>query len=295
MKRNLLWLFIVALVSACAVPPVAQSAQPSGRPSGFEQNVGSFEVNTSPHGPVKVFWAAGGGDLRSARVIVVMHGTNRNAADYRDAWIPLIAGQNAIVVAPEFDSEHFPGVNAYNLGGMWDDEDRPIKPESWTFNVVERVFDDLVRRVGSNQTSYDMFGHSAGAQFTHRFVEFMPTARLHRAISANAGWYTMLDDRRFPYGIGDVPGPHVDLQRLARADLTILLGANDTESENLRQDADANAQGATRLERGLEFYRVAHAAATAAGVDLAWTLTVVPGARHDYEEMSAAAAKILLA
>lgn len=295
MKVKLVWLLILALMSACSTAPVSPSAQPSARPSGFERDDGSFEVSTPTLGSIKVFWAAGGKDLRTARVIFVMHGTNRNAADYRDAWIPLIAGKNVIVVAPEFDSEHFPGVNAYNLGGMWDEADRPNGPENWTFNLIERVFDDLVRRTGSDQTGYDMFGHSAGAQFTHRFVEFMPATRLHRAVAANAGWYTMLDDRRFPYGFGEAPGPRVDLSRLARADLTIMLGANDTESENLRQDSDANAQGATRLERGLTFYRVAHAVAADAGEDLRWTLTVIPGARHDYQEMSAAAAKVLLA
>ena len=38
-----------------------------------------------------------------------------------------------------------------------------------------------------------MFGHSAGGQFVHRFVQFKPNSRVNYAISANAGWYTVPD------------------------------------------------------------------------------------------------------
>src|SRR5271155_4121645 len=39
--------------------------------------------------------------------------------------------------------------------------------------------------------TYYLYGHSAGGQFAHRLVLFMPNARYQRVVAANPGYYTM--------------------------------------------------------------------------------------------------------
>ena len=45
-----------------------------------------------------------------------------------------------------------------------------------------------------------MFGHSAGAQFTHRYMLLSKDKRISNAVVANAGWYTFINNAKFPYG-----------------------------------------------------------------------------------------------
>jgi len=52
---------------------------------------------------------------------------------------------------------------------------------------------------------------------------------------------------KFPYGLDKVPIPTVDLQTLFARDLVVLLGSDDIETENLRQDKGAKAQGGEEM------------------------------------------------
>ncbi len=254
---------------------------------------GSFTVDPACCRRLTVHYAVGDGNPSQAQIVVVVHGVGRNASQYRDAWVPLIADRQAIVLAPEFDEHAYPGVEAFNLGGMVDADERDVSPDRWTFAAIEPVVAELVRRVNGSQTEFDMFGHSAGAQFVHRYVEYMPRTSMRHAVAANAGWYTMPDPaQEFPYGYRDGPAQAPDAEVFGRR-LTVLLGADDVEAENLRTAAPAMAQGANRLERGLAFYRAAREAATRDDAELRWDLRVIPGIAHDHVAMSRAAAQIL--
>ncbi len=262
--------------------------------SRFGHGVGNWSVPLDGRPDLRVHWAAGSDEVAMSRVLFVMHGTNRNASDYRDAWAPLVEGHDVVVLAPEFSNDAYPGAEEYNLGGMrgGDGDERPRS--QWAFTSIETVFDAWLRETSSTKDVYDMFGHSAGAQFTHRFALYMTDTRLRRAAAANAGWYTMPDESvEFPYGLDG--GPDVDLKKFLARDLLVLLGGQDVENENLRSDDGANAQGDTRIERGFSFYNAGRSAASDAGVSLGWSLDVVPDAGHDYVAMSRAAAGLLLA
>ena len=83
-------------------------------------------------------------------------------------------------------NEAFPS-ELYNYGGVT----RGAKQISWAFTSIEYIFDVLLV-AGLKKNGYSLFGHSAGAQFAHRFVLFSPVgSRCLQVVSANAGWYTM--------------------------------------------------------------------------------------------------------
>lgn len=246
--------------------------------------------------PVRVWYEAPAGDLETADILVVMTGAQRNGEDYRSAWAPQLAGSNTILLVPEFSVEEYPGVSAYNLGGMLDRRDDLLPRDSWSFNVIEELFDHVVEELGSTQTDYALFGHSAGAQFVHRFVEFMPDSRARIVVAANAGWYTVLDDRvDFPYGLRDAPLGIEEMETAFSRELIILVGADDIDPEDgsLQRDKDTDKQGKNRLARGLNFYQTARDAA-GSFMPFNWRLIAIPGIAHSYERMAKAAAPLLL-
>jgi hypothetical protein len=53
-----------------------------------------------------------------------------------------------------------------------------------------------------DHAGYDMYGHSAGAQFVHRYLQFYDSPKVKKAVAANAGWYTFPNEAiNYPYGI----------------------------------------------------------------------------------------------
>ena len=97
-------------------------------------------------------------------VVIVMHGVERNAREYRDQWHELALTHRFLLLAPEFAADDFPASNGYNLGYQEDAEGRPRPRERWSYAALEPLFDDARRRFGARATRYALYGHSAGAQ-----------------------------------------------------------------------------------------------------------------------------------
>ncbi|MFM8696553.1 MAG: hypothetical protein ACKOEN_07715, partial [Betaproteobacteria bacterium] len=112
-------------------------------------------------------------------ILFVMHGNTRNAAAYRDHWVPWADTLGLMVLAPEFNRRDWPGSRSYNQGDMAAQSD----PAMWSYSVVEHLFD----AVRTTQAHYLIFGHSAGAQFVHRLLMALPNNRASMAMIANAG------------------------------------------------------------------------------------------------------------
>src|SRR5262249_18423379 len=149
----------------------------------------------------------------------------------------------------------------------------------WSYTVIEHLFDHVKRVTGNQSTTYNIYGHSAGAQFVHRMVLFMPQARIHVAVAANAGFYTMpVDSIDYPYGIGQSP---LTVDRLGTAfqrRLVVLLGTADTDPNHpeLCKTSEAEAQGPHRFARGRRFFATAQAMARRLNARLNWRLATVP-------------------
>ncbi len=228
-------------------------------------------------------------------ILFVYHGMNRNANDYRDNWIDLANQYKVMIVAPEFSNENYPNSAGYNLGNMFDLEDNPVPEELWSFSVIDPIFDFVVKQINGKQTSYDMFGHSAGAQFAHRFIMFKTGTKANRVVTANAGWYTMPDfSVDYPYGLRETSLTLTDLIPMLQRKVVVLLGDADTErTGSLRQTPEADAQGRNRFERGLTYFEKAKQLSIDNGIDLGWLQQTVPGVAHDNAKMAPAAAKFL--
>ncbi len=217
-----------------------------------------------------------------SRLLVVLHGTERNAADYRDAWRDFAREHDRVVVCPEFDRIRWPGAAGYVLGGR----DRPRS--EWVFSLISDVAAATAERFSLADRRFDLWGHSAGAQVVHRFTLFAPDAPLRRAIAANAGWYTLPTSDAFPYGAGDVGG----IRRWTRAPLHLMRGNLDVERDaTLRVTPRADRQGPDRWTRAATM----HAAGHAADPGCTWELHDVPGVGHHFAPMAQAAQRLLVA
>ncbi len=205
----------------------------------------------------------------------VMHGAGRNAEGYLQAAAPVAERHHALAIAIEFSRQAYPRQQDYmlNVGG---------------YAELERAFEAVRRLLGGRQEGYYLFGHSAGAQFVHRLITFLPEARVLGAVAANAGWYTLpVTHFDIPYGLRG--SERTDLRRLFATPLTVLLGARDTATPDadrlLRGTRAAMAQGPTRLARGRHYFATARRAAAAIEEPLKWRLAVVPRAAHEVTQV----------
>lgn len=254
-----------------------------------------FDGWAGPAITVRTFVPEGASD--ATPIVIVMHGWSREAERYFDDWSALGKAHGFVVVVPHFPVEDFPSSNHYNLGHIFDKNSRRQRPTAaWTFSAIEPLFDEVVARTGSEQSGYTLFGHSAGSQFVHRFLYYIPRARVKRYIAANAGWYTMPDfDTEYPYGL---EGAAIDKEQLIAAfekDMILLLGREDVDHKDpdLRNTAEARRQGKNRFERGLTMFSVAKTNAGKIGADLKWRVMIVDDAGHVNAQMAAAAAQLV--
>ncbi len=239
------------------------------------------------------------GNPAELTLLIAMHGIGRNAEGMRDVWRSQADARGFIVIAPEFTEELFPS-REYALGRVLDDDGSPTPPSTWTYQVVEELFDEMVRRLDSSRTGYALYGHSAGGQFVHRFHTLMPAHRARPVLAANAGFYLFPDlEVLYPYGLA-LPDDETLIssdqwaQRLAEP-LAVLLGEqdNDPDHPQLPSSEGAMKQGAHRLERGLNYVQTASWMATEAGLPFEWTVITVPGVAHSNSGMVPAAAQLV--
>ncbi len=249
--------------------------------------------------PVRVYYHVPDDADADTPIVFVFHGVNRNADDYRNAWIGLAEEHGLLILAPEFSDLYYPGSSRYNLGNVFsngNDATGPNPESVWTFSVVEPIFEQALVRLDSDQEVFHAWGHSAGAQFVHRLALLVPDGPYGTLISANAGWYTIPDPEvDFPYGLGKTPSADAEPDWYG-LDLSVHAGDQDTnpDSAALRHTPEADAQGLNRWDRAHYFWERAEALSDEADVPLAWSFLEVPGVGHDDAGMAEAAAPWLV-
>jgi poly(3-hydroxybutyrate) depolymerase len=250
--------------------------------------------------PIRVFVHRPASWRPDGPVLVVMHGVQRDADRYLAEWRDLAAQAGVLVICPEFSTAKYPGVRWYNLGNVMDRERNgvPQPAQARTFPVIDRAFAEVRRQTGATREHYALFGHSAGAQFVHRYLLFAEETRADPIIVANSGWYTLpTTDIDFPYGLGRTGVGEDAIRRALARPVTILLGDqdNDPNYPNLRRNAEADVQGLHRFARGQFYMRRAQEEAARLGVPLAWRMQVVEGVGHVNAGMAQAAIRIVSA
>lgn len=247
------------------------------------------------HGPeMRVFYHKPETLPDDAPVVVVLHGVNRDAERYLIQWKAHADQHRFLLIAPDFSEENFPGDEGYILGNY--DPARVDEPQVLSFHAIEPLFDAVRKHFNNTSEGYYIFGHSAGAQFTHRMIYFVENHRIIRAITANAGWYTLpRHDIEFPYGLKGTPVDRDALRSSLELPLTILLGTRDTDPNHrfLRNTEETIGQGPHRLARGHNFLREGILAAENAKLKLGWRLQEVEGVGHSNAQMAVAAAALL--
>lgn len=273
-----------------------------------EKGVFTFTYSEIPSKPIPVhYYYPENANIATSRILMVFHGDNRDASYYRDLWVGYAEKYNLIVFAPEFSEKDFPGGNFYIMGNVYKDTNNPkpseLNPESqWTFSYIEPLFDAIKKRTNSTQTKYDVYGHSGGGQFAHRFVLMKTNLSVNRIVSANGGWFTVADTgASFPYGLKNAPIPTSNYANFFAADMTVQVGTpcnvcnsnNSDQSGGFRHNAAADAQGLNRIDRAQHFYNNGKALAQKLGLPFNWKFREVNNAYHDPIKTSQDAATLL--
>lgn len=292
---------LAVLLSSCG-DPVEPEGNGGDKPAKKELTRGEMDsmlfVKYEPLNgkPVTVYYyIPSEGDVTTMKVLFAMHGTGRNADDQIGYWKKTADAKGVIVIAPGFYKKYYPNLD-YQYGGVsnYSDHFDARVQELWTYNIVEKVFDWLKAETGNISEQYDLWGHSAGSQFTHRFLLWMPDARVHKAITSNAGSYTFPTpdgvsyegvNYGFPYSISDTGIGKEQLAKYFSRDLTVHLGTADVattleQDPNLPTGPGALAQGSCRFERGHNFFDCAKHIADSLGVPFNWKLVEVPNVAH---------------
>ncbi len=229
-------------------------------------------------------------------VAVVMHGTNRDANRYLRNWVDPAEEAGILVLVPEFTQTKFPKRSFYNFGNVVDEEMRMRPREQWSFRVVDDAFALARTAFGAQRERFALYGHSAGAQFVHRYLLMAEASRAELIVSANAGSYTLPTRKEnFPWGLANAEVTADDLKRAFARPVVLLLGENDSDPmhPNLPSDPEAKAQGPHRLARGQNFHATARAVAAELGVPLRWRVQVVPGVGHSDRGMAPVAMQLV--
>lgn len=213
------------------------------------------------------------------KILVEFHGIDRNPQLFTKNLHRQAEQKNFLLICPEFTKAKFPGNKFYNYGNVLN----PKKSE-WTYNVANRIIDDLKNRTGSSKSKIIFFGHSAGGQFLHRYLFFADKIKADKIIAANAGLYFMPDENtNFPHGMKNTSVTDRELKRAYSQDVIIMLGENDVnrDSKYFPKSAKDDKQGLTRFERGKNFFAKSQVKAKRLGTKFNWRLVKVPNVGHD--------------
>jgi len=220
-------------------------------------------------------------------LLLVFHGMDRNAEEYRDHARAMGNRFRMLIAAPRFDSVQF-GARKYQQGGLIQNG-KPAPRSEWTWSLVPRLADRLRAVERRPEMPYYLIGHSAGGQFLVRLTAFVPT-EARRIVAANPGSDLFpTTDLPFPYGFGGLPrelNGEETLRAYLGRPLTIYLGEKDTVRDmDLDTSRQADLQGLSRNERGKNAFQRAEKLAAARGWVFRWTLIEAPEIGHDHEAM----------
>ncbi len=285
------WLSLLTAFALMVWAPVSAQA-PRLTPGS-----GVVEAPIGPGGKSMTVWYYRPAGLQAQdHVLFVLHGVLRNADVYRDAWMKLAQEYRFLLLVPEFSRELFPTTDSYNFGNMATKDGADIPRDDWSFAVIDRAFALIAPTTPIKRPTYAIYGHSAGAQFVHRFMTYWSTERVEMAISANAGAYLLpIASEAYPYGLGGRPVSDAQMTQAFSHPFTLLLGEADIDPKHrfLPRAEAAMRQGDFRLARGKFYYETAKAEAARLGAPFAWKIATVPGVGHDNEKMAVAAVALL--
>ena len=228
------------------------------------------------------------------KVLFVVNVNTRNADDYLNSWIRLTKDKNIAIFAPHFKRSSFISFNTLQMstsnGKIRTDTDL------YLHNSIDTLFKYIKTKFKLNDKLYDIYGHSAGAQFVHRYLLMSDNPSVNKAVAANAGWYTFLNGADFPYGVKNPPISLTDsnVKKFLSTNLYILIGTNDIDVDSsINKSKGAQKQGINRLQRAKNFFTYTESIVEQNNLEFKWKYQAVPGAPHSNKVMSKAAVLVL--
>lgn len=185
-------------------------------------------------------------------VIVLVHGTNRNAEGYRDLYASFAEEQNCVIVSPLF-----PG----GITAPWE-----LNSYKWMAvngirfdHILLTMLDEISEFTPIDRSKFLLHGFSGGGHFAHRFFYAQPDRLLGVSIGA-PGVVSLLDfEREWWVGVNKFEerfGKPIDLDAMRPVPVQMVIGAEDTDTweititpESAIYMEGANRAGVTRLNR----------------------------------------------
>ena len=221
-------------------------------------------------------------DGRQYDLAVIVHGTGRTAAQYRDRFADFAEKHGCIILAPLFPVGI---VEPGELANYKRIEFHGIRYDLVLLSMVDEVCAKYRIRDGG----FMMYGYSGGGQFCQRF--FMLHPQRLRAVAIGApGVVTLLNqDYDWWVGVRDLKarfGIEIDLEAMRKVKVQTLIGSADDATWEIAIPREsklwmdgADLQGANRLER------IAALADSFEAHGIAVRRDIVPGVAHSPFEM----------
>jgi len=180
----------------------------------------------------------------SSPIVVSVHGYTRNAAEHAFRLAPVTKEYNAVLIVPYFTRKRFPHFNYLQP------DENGVFPD----DALDNVLLDVKLRLNMASNRVFLFGYSAGAQFSHRYL-MLRGKRISKAALFAPGWYTWPKaELAYPQGLGESQalfGRELQVENLCKTDICVFVGDRDTRRDgslNTKASID-NLQGKSRLER----------------------------------------------
>jgi predicted esterase len=182
---------------------------------------------------------------------VIVHGSMRNAQQYRDAFIDFAEQTDTIILAPLF-----PG----GITEPWEsDSYKFVRVNDVRFDqILLAMVDEISERYRVHSDRFLLHGFSGGGQYVHRFFYLHPDRLLGASIGAPGNITDLNPSKPWPVGVGDYQekfGVSLPLAQMRRVPVLMVVGGEDLETWMIN-DKDApfwidglEEAGNTRVER----------------------------------------------
>jgi hypothetical protein len=232
------------------------------------------------------------------KILVIVHGTppesetaESDAQYYIGAWTDFAEKNGFVLIAPAFNQEDFSSrLGDHALGGYRGLFGREIGADAWVLRLV-RAHQQVY---GMEGEPFYLYGHSAGGQFTGRFVVTHPE-RVKAAVIASAATYPQPSTEvAWPFGMGELHTQIVWDGETSRAvdvvpdkekwlaatqvPLTVIVGLNDLDE--LPVSLVPGQKGRNRCVIARNWVRDMASFAESNGLESRYKLSMIPGKGH---------------
>jgi poly(3-hydroxybutyrate) depolymerase len=281
-------LTLIALLSACGSTPLPEPpvALEPGLLAEREDRFGTFYTyvpTTVPEVP---------------EVLVLVHGTPQEgatpeaSAEYlASSWVDFAEEQGFILIAPTFNQQDFSSrLGDHAMSGYRGLFGREIGADGW----VQRLVGAYQEALGSAGKPFYLYGHSAGGQFTGRFLVTHPESVKAAVISSAATYPQPTTEVAWPFGMGEL---HADVEwdpditqqvdivpdkatwlAATQVPLTVIVGLNDTGE--LPASLIPGQKGENRYVIARNWVADMATFAEANGLESRFRFMIVPGIGH---------------